>query len=113
MEGRAPDSQLLECLHSFIKIALIDGWVDCKVEELPGCEDSYANTPEESIDVCCILLEKVQCAWMIQIYSLTNINDPQLILQARSCVELQPAFANEALVQVHDWIDARSQLMLI
>ena len=67
-----------------MEIALIDGWVHCEVEKLPGRENSNASTPEESIDVCCVLLEKVQCAWMIQIYSLTNINDPQLILQARS-----------------------------
>ena len=84
-----------------MEIALIDGWVHCKVEKLPGREHSNASTPEESIYVCCVLLEKVQCAWMIQIYSLTNINDPQLILQARSRIELQSAFASGPCVQLN------------
>ena len=84
-----------------MEIALIDGWVHCKVEKLPGRENSNASTPEESIDVCCVLLEKVQCAWMIQIYSLTNINDPQLILQARSRIELQSAFSTGPCVQLN------------
>ncbi len=35
-----------------MKVALIDGWVDSKVEKLPSCENSNASTPEESIDVC-------------------------------------------------------------
>lgn len=98
-----------------MKIALIDRWVNCKVKQLPGCENSNASTPEEGIDVCSILLEKVQCTRMIQIYSLTDINDPQLILQAKSCIELQSAFATGALVQLHVWIGAGagSQLMLI
>ncbi len=83
-----------------MKIALVDGWVHCKVKKLPGCENSNASTPEESIDVCCILLEKVQCTRMIQIYSLTNINDPQLILHARTCIELQSAFATGPCVEL-------------
>jgi len=113
MERWAPDSKLLEGLNSFMKIALIDGRVDCKVKKLPGCENSNASTPEESIDMCCILLEKVQCTRMIQIYSLTNINDPQLILQARPCIELHSAFATGAFVQLDVMIGAKSQLMLI
>ncbi len=96
-----------------MKVALIDGWVHCKVEQLPGSENSNASTPEESIDVCSIFLEKVQCAWMIEIYSLTNINDPQLILQARPCIELQSAFATGALVQLNVRIGAGSQLILL
>ncbi len=31
-------------LHSFMKIAFIDGWFNCKVKDLPGCETSNAST---------------------------------------------------------------------
>ncbi len=40
----APDSKLLKSLHSFMKIAFIDGWFNCKVKDLPGCETSNAST---------------------------------------------------------------------
>lgn len=76
-----PGSELLQALQSFRKIVLVDEWIYYKLKQLACGQDSNASTPEECVYMGYILSQEVKSTRVIQIHSLTHINDVQLVLQ--------------------------------